>query len=101
MTGRVVTAVNELAGALSDATTPRQLTGLLRETYLPRLQLELTAAGEGGFTRLEPWISGLLQELDQAIATATDELAGSAAGGSRLPDHRCGLHSSNQRCHLL
>ena len=79
MTGRVVTAVNELAGALSDATTPRQLTGLLRETYLPRLQLELTAAGEGGFTRLEPWISGLLQELDQAIATATDELAGSAA----------------------
>ena len=79
MTQRVVNLLQELKEALQADTSPRDLTTLLRAKTLPKLREDQALAMQGGFRLLEPWVTGLVEELEETLATAADGLAAAAA----------------------
>ena len=103
MTGRVEGHLQELQASLTPDAPPERLAALLRDRYLPELQQEQASAREGGFARLTPWVSGIVDELQEiekqlpsgcseptvagalsALAIATDP-AESPAGNGKPP----------------
>lgn len=68
MAQRVAAVLKQLHDSLDAAMPPDELTALLRDRYLPQLRAEQTQAIEGGYTLLGPWVSGLVAELEQALA---------------------------------
>jgi hypothetical protein len=91
MTGRVEGLLQEWQASLTPGTPFERLATLLRERYLPRLQQEQASARGGGYTRLTPWISGIVDELQEiekqlhsgcsepAVADALNALAAATA----------------------
>ncbi len=79
MTQRVVNLLQELKEALQADPSPRDLTTLLRAKTLPNLREDQALAMQGGFRLLEPWVTGLVEELEETLATAADGLAAAAA----------------------
>lgn len=79
MAQRVVNLLQELKEALQADPSPRDLTTLLRAKTLPNLREDQELARQGGYRLLEPWVTGLVEELEETLATATDGLAAAAA----------------------
>ena len=65
MTGRVEGLLQEWQASLTPGTPFERLAALLRERYLPRLQQEQASAREGGYAKLTPWVSGIVDELQE------------------------------------
>jgi hypothetical protein len=83
MATRVVPVLKELDQKISAGISAADLAPLLNEA-LPRLRAEHTVAVEGGFTRLEPWIGGLVSALEALSA----QVGGSAGETATLAASR-------------
>lgn len=72
MTRRVVETLHALQTSLTPGTTPESIAALLRATYVPQLRREHATAIEGNYTRLEPWVGGLVAELENIAGVRGD-----------------------------
>jgi hypothetical protein len=66
MAGRVVDILQELRGTVERNEPPERLVVLVREK-LPQLREDHATAVEGEYSRLEPWVGGLVVGLDHAV----------------------------------
>lgn len=64
--GKVLESLERLVSG-SPVSSDLELASLLSGEVLPALRDELRAAQEGHFTRLEPWIQQIIQELEDAV----------------------------------
>lgn len=64
--GRVLDHVDTLTANIDSGITNDELRQRLEEV-LPQLREEHRLAREGGYTKLEPWIGGLVEELDELL----------------------------------
>lgn len=94
MTRRVVETLHALQTSLTPGTTPESIAALLRATYVPQLRREHATAIEGNYTRLEPWVGGLVAELENIAGVRGDATgAGPMRSGAtgQQPQTRGGL----------
>ena len=66
---RVGSIMSELAARLE--AEPEELVRHLQQVALPSLEVELQKAREGGYSKLAPWISGMVGELRQLDSAGT------------------------------
>jgi predicted phage baseplate assembly protein len=81
---RVRATLQELIGKLEEPSTGGTEQSLkdLRATLVP-LRAELKAAGGGGYLRVEPWLSGFIDELDDAARELSRRQAAESPAASR------------------
>jgi hypothetical protein len=79
MAGRVVAQLKVLMSELRDDTPPAELTIRLNQELLPALRIEQMEATEANYRWLQPWVSGLVRAIEEAMTLATDQLASAAA----------------------
>ena len=85
MAQRVVGLVKELQTKLTPDTAPERLAILLHEEKLPQLREEHAIAVEGEYARLEPWVGGLVSDLENVVArlsTATTTAGTTCTAGA-------------------
>jgi hypothetical protein len=66
MTGRVTATLQDLAASLETAATNRQVRAVCKRS-LTALRKERAIAAEGHYSRLQPWISGMVEELETIL----------------------------------
>jgi hypothetical protein len=88
MTQRVAAILHSLADEMDTVMTNRQTRQVLTRT-LTVLRKEYAIAAEGQYSRLEPWVGGMLQELNELVeGQPMRRRRGTAVGGLREPDGR-------------